>query len=119
VGSPTYRFMQQDHSYSKLMYTSSQFVVSQRLKLTLFFVFCFSMASNVPEQSSQSLENTNFMHQCYDNYVIVDIGANLTNKKFSRDLDSVIQRAKDSGKFSIEINHICIYYVFLIVFIIM
>ena len=32
-----------------------------------------------------------------DNYIIVDIGANLTNKKFSRDLDSVIQRAKDSG----------------------
>nr|ADD38159.1 Deoxyribonuclease tatD [Lepeophtheirus salmonis] len=31
------------------------------------------------------------------NYIIVDIGANLTNKKFSRDLDSVIQRAKDSG----------------------
>jgi len=32
-----------------------------------------------------------------DNYIIVDVGANLTNKKFSRDLDSVIQRAKDSG----------------------
>ena len=32
-----------------------------------------------------------------DNYIIVDVGANLTNKKFSRDLDSVLQRAKDSG----------------------
>ena len=31
------------------------------------------------------------------NYIIVDIGANLTNKKFSRDLDQVIQRATDSG----------------------
>ena len=32
------------------------------------------------------------------NYIIVDIGANLTNKKFSRDLDQVIQRATDSGR---------------------
>jgi len=32
-----------------------------------------------------------------DNYIIVDIGANLTNKKFSRDLSAVIQRAKESG----------------------
>jgi TatD DNase family protein len=32
-----------------------------------------------------------------DNYIIVDIGANLTNKKFSRDLDNVIQRARDAG----------------------
>jgi hypothetical protein len=31
-------------------------------------------------------------------YVIVDIGANLTNKKFARDLDSVISRAKEAGK---------------------
>lgn len=52
------------------------------------------MASCVP--SAKSSEDS--MHQCYDNYVIVDIGANLTNKKYSRDLDSVIQRAKDAGK---------------------
>lgn len=32
-----------------------------------------------------------------ENYVIVDIGANLTNKKFTRDLDSVISRAQDAG----------------------
>ncbi len=32
-----------------------------------------------------------------DNYIIVDIGANLTNKKFSRDLDAVIGRAKEAG----------------------
>lgn len=37
------------------------------------------------------------MSECYENYVVVDVGANLTNKKYSRDLDSVIQRAKDSG----------------------
>ena len=33
-----------------------------------------------------------------NNYIIVDVGANLTNKKFSRDLDAVIQRAKDAGE---------------------
>ncbi|KAF2351858.1 TatD family [Trinorchestia longiramus] len=32
-----------------------------------------------------------------ENYVIVDIGANLTNKKFTRDLDSVVSRAQNAG----------------------
>lgn len=31
-------------------------------------------------------------------YLLVDAGANLTNKKFARDLDGVIQRAQDAGK---------------------
>lgn len=34
---------------------------------------------------------------CFDNLIVIDVGANLTNKKYSRDLDSVIQRAKDAG----------------------
>lgn len=37
------------------------------------------------------------MKHCYENLIVVDVGANLTNKKYIRDLDSVIQRAKDSG----------------------
>lgn len=37
------------------------------------------------------------MEKCYENYILIDIGANLTNKKYSRDLDTVVQRAKDSG----------------------
>ncbi|XP_066140026.1 3'-5' ssDNA/RNA exonuclease TatD [Euwallacea fornicatus] len=37
------------------------------------------------------------MEKCYENYILIDVGANLTNKKYSRDLDSVVQRAKDSG----------------------
>lgn len=32
-------------------------------------------------------------------YLLVDIGANLTNSKYSRDLDSVVERAKDAGFF--------------------
>ena len=32
-----------------------------------------------------------------ENYILVDIGANLTSKKYSRDLDSVVQRAKNAG----------------------
>lgn len=39
------------------------------------------------------------METFYENYILIDVGANLTNKKFSRDLDSVIKRAKDSGTF--------------------
>lgn len=44
----------------------------------------------------------------FDNYIIVDIGANLTNKKFSRDLDSVIKRAKESGRPMIKLLAVCI-----------
>ncbi|TRY72431.1 hypothetical protein TCAL_14908 [Tigriopus californicus] len=49
------------------------------------------MASSTTHHTSSGL-----MKQL-DNYLIVDVGANLTNKKFSRDLDSVVQRAKESG----------------------
>lgn len=53
------------------------------------------MASN---EAGSEAENTKLtMQECYENYIIVDIGANLTNKKYGRDLDSVIQRAKDAG----------------------
>ena len=30
-------------------------------------------------------------------FVVIDIGANLTSSKYARDLDSVIDRAKDAG----------------------
>lgn len=45
-----------------------------------------------------NVDNEQNMEQCYENLIVIDIGANLTNKKYSRDLDSVIQRAKDAGK---------------------
>lgn len=38
------------------------------------------------------------MKHCYENLILIDAGANLTNKKYSRDLDAVIQRAQDSGE---------------------
>jgi len=34
----------------------------------------------------------------YENYILIDIGAYFVHKKFMRDLDSVVQRAKDAGK---------------------
>lgn len=52
------------------------------------------MATN---EENQNATNKNTMEQCYENYILVDVGANLTNKKYSRDLESVIQRARDSG----------------------
>ncbi|XP_058805091.1 3'-5' ssDNA/RNA exonuclease TatD isoform X3 [Phymastichus coffea] len=48
-------------------------------------------SSNIDDKTSSA------MTQCYENYVLVDVGANLTNKKYNRDLDSVVQRAKDAG----------------------
>lgn len=38
------------------------------------------------------------MKHCYENLILIDVGANLTNKKYIRDLDAVVQRAKDSGE---------------------
>lgn len=38
------------------------------------------------------------MKHCYENLILIDAGANLTNKKYSRDLDAVVQRAQDSGQ---------------------
>lgn len=51
------------------------------------------MAAQVENQELDLLD----MEKYYENYILIDIGANLTNKKYGRDLDSVIQRAKDSG----------------------
>lgn len=64
------------------------------------------MATNeLDSDSTKTLENVSVsMQQCYENYIIVDIGANLTNKKYGRDLDSVIQRAKDAGMFTCNIR---------------
>ena len=47
---------------------------------------------------TQVVEGKGKLMDNLSNYIIVDIGANLTNKKFSRDLDQVIQRATDSGE---------------------
>ncbi|XP_008476723.1 uncharacterized protein LOC103513656 [Diaphorina citri] len=50
-------------------------------------------------ESSSSNNNNELtkLTNCFDNYVLIDVGANLTNRKFGRDLESVVQRAKDSG----------------------
>ncbi|KAL0269707.1 UNVERIFIED_CONTAM: hypothetical protein PYX00_007347 [Menopon gallinae] len=51
----------------------------------------FSTSKQISESVSAGME------KCYENYILVDIGANLTHKKFMKDLESVIRRAKDSG----------------------
>lgn len=52
------------------------------------------MAAQISEDKTDVPKN---METFYENYILIDVGANLTNKKFSRDLDSVVRRAKDSG----------------------
>lgn len=56
--------------------------------------------------SSTNSEPGSNLQQCYENYVLIDVGANLINKKFSRDLDSVIKRAKDAGKDCKLLSHL-------------
>lgn len=47
--------------------------------------------------TSEECQISEELKGCYENLIVIDIGANLTNKKYGRDLDSVIQRAKDAG----------------------
>lgn len=53
------------------------------------------MAAKKTDEKTEIQKN---METFYENYILIDVGANLTNKKFSRDLDSVVKRAKDSGR---------------------
>ena len=49
--------------------------------------------NNKNKKKKKIITNNNNMENIkLDNYIIVDVGANLTNKKFARDLDAVIQR---------------------------
>lgn len=63
---------------------------------------------NVDDVASDLAFDMGDMKHCFDNLIVIDAGANLTNKKYSRDLDSVIQRAKDAGKFSkVVVGNLC------------
>ncbi|KAK6635302.1 hypothetical protein RUM43_007812 [Polyplax serrata] len=55
-----------------------------------------AMSSEVSSADEKTILDKN-MEKCYENYILIDIGANLTHKKFLKDLESVIARAKDSG----------------------
>lgn len=46
---------------------------------------------------AKSDTNINQMNKLFENYILVDVGANLTNRKYLRDLEPVISRAKDAG----------------------
>lgn len=63
--------------------------------------FPFSQSDKSDTNSAVTMadnQNTeDLMKHCYENLIVIDVGANLTNKKYSRDLDSVMQRAKDAG----------------------
>lgn len=37
-------------------------------------------------------------------YLLIDIGANLTNRKFAKDLDAVLQRARDVGESVVKVS---------------
>lgn len=53
-----------------------------------------------PEQLAEHISEMKFKQieeEVASSYILIDIGANLTSSKYSRDLDSVIERAKDAG----------------------
>ena len=58
-----------------------------------YYVFFFQ----VNDSRYVSMATGGGPNEAAENYILIDVGANLTNKKFTRDLDSVIQRAKDAG----------------------
>lgn len=62
-----------------------------------FLKMATSSESLTSKQSDNNPDTQKLMEKCYENYILVDIGANLTHKKFLKDLDSVIRRAKESG----------------------
>lgn len=86
-------------------FTFSVHIISTYVgKLNTFSIV--SVCKSIMSQSSSS-DNSNInndltkLSTCFDNYVLIDVGANLTNRKFSRDLESVVQRAKDAGSYPI------------------
>lgn len=63
-------------------------------------------------QTSSAAQVFDPIRENYDNYLLIDVGSNMVNKKFSRDLESVLQRAKDSGElFFISMTSIILFQV--------
>lgn len=57
-----------------------------------------SDSANALAESIQAMKLKKIEDDLTSSFVLVDIGANLTNSKYARDLDSVLDRAKDAGK---------------------
>lgn len=62
------------------------------------------LSQNVHELVSEDFQKLSL--DLPGHYLLIDIGANLTNRKFTKDLDTVIERAKDVGKSIPRINRI-------------
>ncbi|CAH2044635.1 unnamed protein product, partial [Iphiclides podalirius] len=66
----------------------------------VFDTICKHRTNKLQTKLRMTSEETQISEElkgCYENLIVIDIGANLTNKKYSRDLESVVQRAKDAG----------------------
>ena len=68
------------------------------------FMFTLMMASNslddnsIGDQIKSNEEMLRSLRLASCNYMMVDIGANLTDRRFAKDLDSVVQRSKEAGE---------------------
>lgn len=70
--------------------------------LSVFYKIIANMSAGtkttiVPEADSASGAPESFKH-LYENLILIDLAANLVHKKYSRDQENVIQRAKDAGQ---------------------
>lgn len=54
-------------------------------------------AAEALSESIQAMKLKKIEDDLTSSFVLVDIGANLTSSKYARDLDSVLERAKDAG----------------------
>lgn len=61
--------------------------------------------------SDRQTESSSSESTIENRYLLIDAGANLTNKKYNRDLDAVIERAQETGKSIVltwtESNRLC------------
>lgn len=60
-------------------------------------VGCDQLFASKTVETKDASEKVLPLQNTDDSYILVDICANLVNKKFSRDLETVVQRAKDAG----------------------
>ena len=56
-----------------------------------------SLSENTRKLVSQDFSRMKFDLNMNGHYLLIDIGANLTNRKYAKDLDQVLERARDVG----------------------
>lgn len=78
--------------------------MKQQGEETALRMFTDEMEGKKSVQQQQETETLLKELESDGRYLMIDIGSNLTNKKFQRDLDGVVKRAKDAGIMKIVVT---------------